>query len=278
VDFFRVPAGIVQAFFIIKKFKADKVFSKGGYVSLPVVIAAKLLSVPVILHESDLSPGLANKIAAKFASKICLSFEESKKYFKKFANKKVLFTGSPIRNEILEGNIKDGYKFTKLDKFRPIILIMGGSQGAAQINKLVIDSLDQLLKKFQIIHLVGRGNLNISIHKRGYTQYEFLNEQLKDVYAISELIISRAGANSLFEIAALKKKAIIIPLSTNSSRGDQIENARIFIKKYGWSVLQGKVNCDDFIKAIEFAQMNQFEIKEPTINATKAIVDLLLKK
>lgn len=276
VDGFKVPVGVLQAMRILRKFKPSVVFSKGGFVSVPVVVAARLLKIPVIVHESDLVPGLANKLLFKFADKICLSFEESKKHLRKYMAK-VEVTGNPVRKEILEGDKEVGYKFTGLDKHRPVILVMGGSQGARQINKLVRDGIDELLKRFQIVHIRGRGNLDIGLHRKGYAQYEYLNEQLKDVYAMSEMIVSRAGANSLFEIAYLKKKAVIIPLGESASRGEQVTNARIFASRFGWTVLTGEVSADNFIKSVEMTYQNKFNGKIDLKNVVEKVVGVILK-
>jgi UDP-N-acetylglucosamine--N-acetylmuramyl-(pentapeptide) pyrophosphoryl-undecaprenol N-acetylglucosamine transferase len=278
VDMFRVPIGIFHAYRILKNYKPEIVFSKGGYVSFPVTVAAWKLKIPVILHESDVIPGLANKLSMKFAKKICISFEETKNYLPKKFLKKTVITGNPVRESIFGGGRENGFKFTGLNEHRPIILVIGGSQGATQINHLVRSSLDELLKKFQIVHSVGRGNLDIGIHKSGYRQYEFIDENLRDIYAISDLVVSRGGANSLAEIALLKKKAVILPLSF-ASRGDQIENSRIFVRKFGWAMLSGDVSVKDFIDAIFLAFHNQTKIFGTELeNGTTAIVDLILNK
>lgn len=279
VDFFRVPVGIVQAYKILKQYQPAVVFSKGGYVSFPVTVAAWKLKIPVILHESDVVPGLANRLSMKFAKKICISFEETKNYLSKKLLKKTVFTGNPVRESIFGGNREEGLKFVGLNEHRPIILAMGGSQGALQINTLIRSALDELLKKFQVIHIAGRGNLDIGIHKTGYKQYEYLDENLKDIYAVTDIVISRGGANSLTEIGLLKKKAVIIPLSTEGSRGDQIENSRIFVRKFGWSMLSGNVSQQDFIDAIFLAFDNPTKISGDEIpNGRNTIVDLILNK
>ena len=277
VDAFKVPVGIVQSLAILRNFKPDVVFSKGGFVSFPVVAAARILRIPVIIHESDMSPGLANRWSFKFAKKICLSFGETKQFLKDEDAKKSVITGSPVRKEIMKGDAEKGRKFAGMDKHRPIILVMGGSQGAEQINKLIHGNLDKLLKKFQIVHIAGRGNISISIKKKGYKQYEFLHDQLKDIYAACDIVISRAGANSLAEIAILKKKAIIIPLSTDGSRGDQLENAKVYGQKFGWSVLYGNVSNEDFVRSVEMTFKNR-QPNEAMLNGTGRVVDLILEK
>lgn len=277
VDALKVPVGIFQSMLILRKFNPELIFSKGGFVSFPVVFAGWILKIPVIVHESDVSPGLANRWSFHFAKKILISFEETKSFLKKEWLKKVTLCGSPVRKEITSGSAEKGRKFTQLDRHRPIILVMGGSQGAQQINKLVRQNLDELLRKFQIVHIVGRGNIDISIKKKGYKQYEFLHKELADVYAACELIISRAGANSLAEIAALNKKAIIIPLSSAGSRGDQLENAKVYGQQFAWSLLYGKIENADFLKCVEMTFLSR-PPKQKNLNACDKIVDLILKK
>lgn len=276
LDLFKVPVGIFQARGIMKKFGTDVVFSKGGYVSLPVVIAAKSLGVRVLAHESDVSVGLANKVGFKFATKILLGFEETKSYLSKSAAEKAVVVGSPVRREVLMGDSERGRKFAGFDKHRPVLLVMGGSQGAREVNELVWSSLDELLKKFQIVHIVGKGNINLAMYRRGYVQYEYLDEQMKDVYALCEIAISRGGANSLVELAALGKKVLVIPLGGVGSRGEQSENARVFARQYGWGVISGEISPDDFVKNVGMIYGNnvsgtKFE------NGLKKIVDLILK-
>lgn len=277
VDPFKIPVGIVQAYRALKSFGADVVFSKGGFVSFPVVVAARFLKIPVIVHESDITPGLSNKLCFRFANKICLSFEDTKAYISKSFHKKIIFTGPPVRESILLGDKEKGYKFTSLNKFRPVILVIGGSQGSEQINELVRASLSELLKKYQIVHIVGRGNLDISTHENGYFQYEYLDEPLKDVYAICEMVVSRGGANSLAELALLKKKVMIIPISSPASRGEQVSNSTFFARKFGWSLIYGELTREDFIKNVKLAFDNQTNLSYKFVNGTKKIVNLILK-
>lgn len=272
-DMMKVPVGVLQALFILKKFKPDVIFSKGGYVSVPVAIAGWVLRVPVICHESDLRPGLANKICFKFAHKICVSFEESLDFVNK---KKAVFTGNPVRNEVLKGSKQKGWEFSGFDGANPVILVMGGSQGARQINELVEASLSYLTKEYQILHVRGRGNLNIKLTHKNYKQYEYISDELADVYAISDLVVSRGGANSLAELGLLKKKAIILPLGMNVSRGDQIENATIFSRKFGWSILNEKAKSKDFIDAIELTMKTEL-LDGEIENGVDKIVELILK-
>jgi UDP-N-acetylglucosamine--N-acetylmuramyl-(pentapeptide) pyrophosphoryl-undecaprenol N-acetylglucosamine transferase len=227
-DLFRTVAGIWESFWKIQGFKPEVIFCKGGYVSLPVAVAGRIAGVPVILHESDVVPGLANRLAGRLASRICVSFGESKRYFKEMVDK-VELTGNPVRAEIAEGNRKKAMELSGLNEEKPVILVMGGSQGAAFVNELIWNNLDKLLEKFQIIHICGQGKLNKEKAGVGYFSLEFAAEELKDFYALSDLIITRAGANSLAEIEFLGRPAVLIPL-IKGSRGDQIENAEIFAK------------------------------------------------
>lgn len=273
VDFLRVPTGVLQALIKLRSFKPDVVFSKGGYVSLPVVFAAWILRVPVVVHESDVSLGLANKLAFKVAKRICLSFEESKKHLSASLKKRSAVTGSPIRD--LKGSKDIGLKFLGFDEHRPVMLVMGGSQGARQINELIDGSLDGLLKKWQIAHIRGKGNLNIGIKKRGYKQFEYISKELGDVYAATSLVISRGGANSLLELASLKKRVLVIPYS---GRGEQTENASVLARKFGWSILSGNIGGDEFEKAIEMLALNKINTASSVSDGTKQIVDLIIKE
>lgn len=276
VDFFKVPVGFFQARKILKSFAPDKVFSKGGYVSLPVVMAAKSLGIKTFVHESDVSVGLANKLCFRFANKVLLSFEESKSYLVRKIAGKAFVVGNPVRKNLVLGDSERGRKFLGFDKHRPVLLIIGGSQGARQINELVFACIDELLKKFQVVHVVGRGNINIGMYRHHYVQCEYLDEQMPDVYAICDVVVSRGGANSLAELAFLNKKVLVIPLEGAGSRGEQGVNGRLFARKYGWSILSGEIAAEQFIDGIEMA----FDNTLPKIkfeNGLKKIVDLLMK-
>jgi UDP-N-acetylglucosamine--N-acetylmuramyl-(pentapeptide) pyrophosphoryl-undecaprenol N-acetylglucosamine transferase len=210
------------------------VFSKGGFVTVPVVMAARMCRVPVIVHESDLSPGLANRISSRFASKICVSFPETARHF----GAKAVFTGAPIRAGILSGDRRRGLELTGFSGEKPVVLVMGGSQGSRRINAVLRESLEGLMEKYNIIHLCGKGNMTPD-GKPGYKQFEYLSEGLADVFACSDVIISRAGANSIFEFLALRKPNLLIPLPLGASRGDQIDNARLFAEK-GFSAMMNE--------------------------------------
>ena len=233
-DPFRVIAGYFQSRKLIRKIKPDIIFSKGGFVSVPVVLAASHKHIPVIIHESDMTPGLANKIAMRGATKICCNFPETLKYLPK---DKAVLTGTPIRQELLNGNREAGRQFCGFTADKPVLMIIGGSLGAASINDHVRKILPELLKEFQVIHLCGKGKMDESLNgTEGYVQYEYIKEELPDLFALSDVVISRAGANAICEISALHKPNLLIPLSANASRGDQILNARSF-EKQGFSMV-----------------------------------------
>lgn len=251
-DALKVPLGFFESLRILKKLKPDLVFAKGGYVSVPVVLAARFLKISVWLHESDVSPGLANKICSRFAQKIWLSFDESRKFFPR-AHTEVV--GNPIRREILNGDSEKGYKLTGFSQKHPIILIMGGSTGALSLNKLVEAILPQLVKNAQIIHITGKNSHRSAVR---YKTFEFLNEELAHIYAIADIVVSRAGSGGIFEALAWHKPMILIPLPKTASRGDQIENARVF-EQHGWAMAlnQDTLTPEKFLNSIQAFLQNQ---------------------
>lgn len=233
-DPFKVMKGIIQATRIISKEKPDVIFSKGGFVAVPVVIAASIKKIPVVAHESDMTPGLANKLSAPFCNKLCVTFRESLNYIK---GDKGVLTGSPIRREILTGDRESGKKICGFKDNKEILFIMGGSLGSQLINGEIRRNLEKLLKEFNVIHICGKGNLDKNImHKEGYKQFEYVSEDLRHLMKAADYIVSRAGANSIFEFLALKKPTLLIPLSKKASRGDQILNANSF-QKEGYSLM-----------------------------------------
>ena len=247
-DPFRVLQGYAQAVGLMHKLKPDIVFSKGGFVSVPVVLAAKTCGVPAIIHESDITPGLANRIAIKGASKVCCNFPETMKYL---PAEKAVLTGSPIRKELLSGDKENAYKYCGFpSEKKPVLLIIGGSLGSKAINEAVRKVLPELLKDFHIIHLCGKGNLDENLQNTtGYAQFEYVSAQLTDMLALADLAISRAGANSICELLALHKPNILIPLSAAASRGDQILNAKSF-QKQGFSyVIEEEAVTDEVLLA-----------------------------
>ncbi|MCR5784828.1 MAG: undecaprenyldiphospho-muramoylpentapeptide beta-N-acetylglucosaminyltransferase [Eubacterium sp.] len=246
-DPFRVIKGYFQAKSLIKKIKPDVVFSKGGFVSVPVVIAAGKKHIPTIIHESDITPGLANKLAIPHASKVCCNFPETLNHLPK---DKALLTGSPIREELLFGDAEKGRSICGFDASKPMLMIIGGSTGAKHINDTVRSCLDDLLEKYNIVHLCGKGMKDDSLVKKaGYIQFEYVKDDLKHLFAAADVVISRAGANAICELLALKKPNLLIPLSAAASRGDQILNAKSF-KKMGFSsVLEEENLTPDTLKA-----------------------------
>lgn len=247
-DPFKVLRGMMQAWRIIGKRKPSVIFSKGGFVSVPVVFAAKLRRVPTIIHESDYTPGLANKLAFPFAKKILTTFPETTSYI---PEKKATYVGAVIREELFKGDKKEGYKLTGLTAEKPILLIMGGSGGSQKINETVRASLDKLLNSFQIIHICGEGNIDESIKETGYIQFEYVNEQLKDTFSITDYVLSRAGANAIFEFLALRIPMLLIPLPLSASRGDQIVNAQSFAKSgYAHVLEEENLTEDHLIEAL----------------------------
>ena len=276
----RVIKGINEARGIIKEFKPNVVFSKGGYVGLPVVMAASQCHVPVVSHESDMTPGLANKLGLPFAKKICCNFPETVKALPK---RKAVLTGSPIRDELMNGNPDAGISFCGFTYARPIIMVIGGSLGAQSVNEAVRAALPELLKDFQVVHLCGKDKLDkslLNLANKGYKQFEYITDELKDLFAMSDIVISRAGANSICEILALKKPNILIPLS-KGSRGDQVLNANSF-ESQGYSIvlpddenlsshLVEKVTELYFNRQIYIDAMN----RSSQMSATKSIVSII---
>lgn len=234
-DPFRVIKGIFDARRILKKTRPDFIFSKGGFVSVPVVLAAKMLKIPIFIHESDYTPGLANKIAMPFASRIFTTFEESNAHLPK---EKALYIGAVLRDGIFAGNGEKGKRFCGFTSNKPVLLIMGGSLGAVRINHLITKHLEELLRHYQIIHICGKGNVEESLKQPGYAPFEYVHEELFDLLAAADVVVSRAGSNSIFEFLGLQKPMLLIPLSANASRGDQILNAASFEKQGFCQVIQ----------------------------------------
>jgi UDP-N-acetylglucosamine--N-acetylmuramyl-(pentapeptide) pyrophosphoryl-undecaprenol N-acetylglucosamine transferase len=259
IDPFKVIAGFFQAFFLCRKLKPAVVFSKGGFVAFPVVVAAWLNRIPVIAHESDLTPGLANRLSYAFAKVICLTFAESKKYFK--SQDKLLITGTPLREELFTGDADKGRNFCGFSADKKTILVVGGGLGAKRINDTIRALLPQLLIDYQVIHLCGKGKLAGLQEMPWYKPFEYLHEELADVMAFTDLVISRAGANSLYELLALKKPHILIPLPKAGSRGDQIANAKHFAD-LGLSqvILEEQLTPEKLLEKIGWMQQHQQQV------------------
>ena len=233
-DPFRVLKGFSEANKLIKTLKPDVIFSKGGFVSVPVVLAGKRNHVPTIIHESDMTPGLANKLSIPSATKVCCNFPETLEHL---PEGKAVLTGSPIRQELLQGSKDDARKLCGFTSDTPVILIVGGSLGSVVVNDAVRAILPELLKDFQVVHLCGNGKTDESLQGlEGYVQFEYIKHELKDLFALCDIVISRAGANAICELLAIRKPNLLIPLSANASRGDQILNARSF-ERQGFSVV-----------------------------------------
>lgn len=240
-DAFRVVGGFGQALALLGKIKPDVVFSKGGFVSCPVVWAAWLRGIPVVIHESDMTPGLTNKLSIPFAKNVCYTFPESGVHI---PSKKGVRTGMPIREGLLEGSRSSGAKICGFKTEKPVIMVIGGSLGSGKINTAVRNILDSLLKDYNVCHICGKGNLKPELEgKPGYRQFEYINEEQPHIYALADLVISRAGATVLFELLALKKPNLLIPLSKAVSRGDQIINAASF-EKQGFSMVLQEEKLD----------------------------------
>ncbi|MFB4167030.1 undecaprenyldiphospho-muramoylpentapeptide beta-N-acetylglucosaminyltransferase [Virgibacillus sp. JSM 102003] len=241
-DPFKVMKGTMQAWRIIGKRKPSIIFSKGGFVSVPVIMAAKMRGVPAVIHESDFTPGLANKLAIPFASKVLATFPETMKYL---PENKAEYVGAVIRDELFQGDKGKGLEMCGFTKAKPVLLIMGGSGGSEKINNTVRASLDELLPVFQIAHICGIGKTDTSINRDGYNQFEYVNETLKDLFAATDFVLSRAGSNAIFEFLALRKPMLLIPLSKEASRGDQIINAKSFVEKRYARVMEEEELTED---------------------------------
>ena len=246
-DPFRVMKGFVEARKILKTLKPDIVFSKGGFVSVPVVRAAAMQKIPCIIHESDMTPGLANNLCIPVAQKICCNFPET---LQSLPAEKAILTGSPIRNELTKGDKHKGLEMCGFTTAKPVIMVIGGSLGAAEVNKLVREALPKLLEDFQIVHICGKDKIdNLLLKTDGYKQFEFVKDALKDLFAMADIVISRAGANAICELLTLRKPNLLIPLPAHASRGDQILNAKSF-EAQGFSM----VADEDYLTAVTLTE------------------------
>lgn len=266
-DPFKVIKGYFDAYKILKKLKPKVVFSKGGYVSVPVVLAASHLRIPVIIHESDMTPGLANKIAIRSAKTVCVNFEETLKY----VGEKGVYTGSPIRQSLFEGSRMAGNKLCGFDEVRPTILMMGGSLGARKINEVLREALPELIQKYNIVHICGKNNVDEGLmNVKGYKQFEYVRGELPDLFAMADVMLSRAGANALMEIIALNIPSLLIPLSQAASRGDQILNAKAMAKKGFCEVLfEEDLNKQKLIQKLDEVYSNRHKFRGKMEETTK---------
>ena len=278
---FQLILGIVQSFLLCRRLKPNIIFSKGGFVALPVVIAAWLNRIPIVIHESDLTPGLANRLSFPFAKLICVTFPITAQYFK---NKdKVFVTGVPIRESLYQGDRHKGLRFCGFREEKPVLLIMAGGLGSVDINNMIRRLLVPLTSKFQIIHLCGKGKLDEHFSNvPDYKQVEYLQEELADVLASADLVISRAGATSIYELIALKKPHILLPLSKQASRGDQIKNANYFSQQGLSKVLYAEEFSDEkFLQTVFACYVDLEAIKNKLTNfkqldSARLIVDKLV--
>jgi UDP-N-acetylglucosamine--N-acetylmuramyl-(pentapeptide) pyrophosphoryl-undecaprenol N-acetylglucosamine transferase len=259
-DPFRILKGYSEADKIIKKINPSVIFSKGGFVTVPVVKAAKHRHVPCVLHESDISPGLANRLCIPSATAVCANFPET---LENLPSDKAYLTGSPIRHELFTGNRLKGLDFCGFTANKPVILVIGGSLGSVRVNEAVRDILQTLLEKYQIIHLCGKDKTDESLKGlEGYVQYEYIQKELCDLLDAADIVISRAGANAICELLALRKPNILIPLSLEASRGDQILNAESF-KKQGFSyvIKEEELTSEKLLDAISYVDENKQQYK-----------------
>lgn len=246
-DPFRVIKGFAEAKRILKTLKPDVVFSKGGFVSVPVVRAAAALKIPCIIHESDMTPGLANSLCIPVADKVCCNFPET---LKNLPADKAVLTGSPIREELAKGDKQKGLDKCGFNAGKPVIMVIGGSLGASGINTLVREALPQLLEDFQLVHVCGKEKIdNLLLNTNGYKQFEYVKDDLKHLFAMADIVISRAGANAICELLALKKPSLLIPLPASASRGDQILNAKSF-ESQGFAM----VADEDYLTAVTLTE------------------------
>ncbi|SCX91797.1 undecaprenyldiphospho-muramoylpentapeptide beta-N-acetylglucosaminyltransferase [Butyrivibrio sp. INlla14] len=278
-DPFRVMKGFTESISLLKKIKPDIVFSKGGFVSVPVVRAARVLKIPYIVHESDITPGLANKLSMNGASKICCNFPETMRHLP--ADKAIL-TGTPIREELGMGNASVGKELCGFTDDKPVLMVIGGSLGAQSVNETVRFALPRILPDFNVVHICGKEKMdNLKLSVPGYKQFEYVKNELKDLFAMADIVVSRAGANSICELLALKKPNILIPLSTRSSRGDQMLNARSF-EQQGFSLVidNDELDEDILVETIQDLYENREKYldnmsKSSLHSATNTIVKIL---
>ncbi len=266
-DPFKVIKGYFDAYKLLKELKPKVVFSKGGYVTVPVVLAASSLKIPVIIHESDMTPGLANRIAMRVAKKICVNFEETLQY----VGKKGVYTGSPIREELFKGDREEAKKLCGFKEAKPTLLMMGGSLGARRLNEVLREALQELLPNYNVVHICGKGNSIGELEGlEGYKQFEYVDKELPHLFALADVMLSRAGANSLAEIVALHIPSLLIPLSQKASRGDQILNARSMKNKgYAATVEQEELSPSRLVEEIHKLYNHRQKYREAMEQATK---------
>ena len=243
VDFLKIPLGVFQAVGVVLKEKPDIIFSKGGFVSFPVVVAGFVCHVPVVMHESDVTPGLANKMSLPFVTKFFTTFEDTYKYVKD--KSKVCCIGPVLSDRFAGGDKKRACTCCNFEPDKPILMFIGGSLGAKSLNQAVCQNIEKLLKKYQIIHICGKGQVENTPTKKGYKAYEYVDAELKDFMKAADVVVSRAGSNAIFELLSQHKPMVLVPLPTGSSRGEQMLNAKSFQKK-GYCEIVPDENLADF--------------------------------
>lgn len=284
-DPFRVLKGYREAKKLMKKLNPDVVFSKGGFVTVPVVFAASKRHIPIVIHECDMTPGLANKLALPKASKVCCNFPETKNDFPEGV---ATVTGTPIRPELFNGNADAAFTFCGFKEHKPTVLVVGGSTGSASVNNAVRACLDTLLKEYNVIHICGKDKTDKNLESvEGYRQFEYVKKELPDMFALADLVISRAGANAICELHALRKPNILIPLPLKQSRGDQILNAESFEKSgYSKVLAEEDIKEDTLVNAVHEVFRNKDKYIEAmsrdfdadSITLITGIIDSLVDK
>ncbi|MBR0496109.1 MAG: undecaprenyldiphospho-muramoylpentapeptide beta-N-acetylglucosaminyltransferase [Treponema sp.] len=254
-DLFKIFAGLVKSFFTLLKLKPAVLFSKGGFVSVPPCVAAKFLRIPVFTHECDFTPGLATRLNSKFATKILVSYDETKAYLPSDKREKAVVTGNPVRPVFYNTNPEEGKNFLFSERSdynpeKPILLVLGGSLGAHQINELVVQNLDWLCERFNVVHQCGAKDAD-SMPKNhdGYFLHPFIYKEMCDVISCADIVLSRAGANSIWECSVLGKPMVLIPLCGSGTRGDQVDNAHFFEEKGAAIVLLGEYAEESYLKS-----------------------------
>ncbi|MCR5808630.1 MAG: undecaprenyldiphospho-muramoylpentapeptide beta-N-acetylglucosaminyltransferase [Clostridiales bacterium] len=279
---FKVIKGVGQAKRLVKELKPDVVFSKGGFVSVPVVMAASK-KCPVVCHESDYTPGLANKIATRFADTICVTFEDTMTHASKRLAKKMVHTGTPIRPELYRGDRSRGLAAMGFDGSKPVLLVMGGSLGAAALNDGIRAALPKLTQRFDVVHLCGKGKVDGGISAPGYVQFEYVGKELPDMLAATSVVVSRAGANAVFEFLSLGIPALLVPLPLEASRGDQILNADYVARKgYAIKLEQKDITPERLCELTETLYINRAAMAElmksdPLLDGTEEVLNEIFK-
>lgn len=280
-DMAKILKGTFEARKILKKIRPGVVFSKGGFVSCPVVWAAWSLKIPVIIHESDMTPGLANRLSQKFAKKIAYTFPETGQHL---PEGKGVLTGLPMRTALLSGSGEKGRELCGFHSEKPVLLVMGGSQGAGVLNDAIRENLHTLLEKYQICHLCGKGNRDNALQEEGYSQWEYAGEELPHLMQMSDLFLSRAGATAIHEMLLVGRPMVLVPLSKAASRGDQILNAASF-KKRGFAevIPEEELTGKRLSEALEQTFKNRGEMagkmkKAEGVNGLSEVLDLILKE